>query len=181
MTSFPPASLRPLLHEISSLLKEAKQTVSVAETAAGGIISATLLSVPGASAYYAGGLTLYTLNSRIAFGGWSQDNLKDYKGPTAEIVAGLATHVRNQLGSTFTLSESGTAGPTNHSFTGTLARNRTPGYVALAVASQDGVVTREVETGTDDREANMVAFAEAGLKLLRDVLKGEATFQSGKL
>lgn len=46
------------------------------------------------------------------------------------------------------------------------------GYVALAVARERGpTVTREVETGSNDREGNMVSFAEAGLELLRDVIE----------
>jgi nicotinamide mononucleotide (NMN) deamidase PncC len=133
---------------------------------------------------------LYTLESRIAFAGWTEDHIKNYKGPTPEIVGGLAENVRAKLGSTFTISESGTAGPT-----GGTSRNRTPyvsssvrsciallilpvilsGYVALAVSSKAGTVTREVETGMGtDREANMVAFATEALKLLRDCLTGRA-------
>lgn len=133
------------------------------------MISATLLSFPGASGYYKGGLTLYTLESRIAFAGWTEANTQGYKGPTPEIVTGLAEHTRKTLGSTYTVSESGTAGPT-----GGQTRNRTPGYVALAVAREGGeTVTREVESGSSDREANMVRFAVEGLKLVRDVIKGE--------
>jgi nicotinamide mononucleotide (NMN) deamidase PncC len=131
-------------------------------------MSASLLSFPGASGYYKGGLTLYTLESRIAFAGWTQANIQGYKGPTLEIVAGLAEHTRKTLGSTYTISESGTAGPT-----GGQTRNRTPGYVALAVAGDKGTITREVETGSSDREANMVNFAVEGLKLVRDVIKGD--------
>jgi len=167
LDTFPPPSLRQPLATVASLLKERKQTISVAETAAGGLISAALLSVPGASAYYKGGLTLYTLESRIAFGGWTEDNLKDYKGPTTEIVAGLATHVRKTLNTSFTISESGTAGPT-----GGTTRNRTPGYVALAIAFEHGVHTKEVDTGKTDRNKNMIAFAEEALKFLAEVLTG---------
>ncbi len=89
--------------------------------AAGGIISASLLATPGASAFYRGGLTLYTLESRIAFVGWTQDSIANYKGPTPEVVKGLAENVRGKLGSTFAVGESGTAGPTGGS-----TRNRTP-------------------------------------------------------
>jgi nicotinamide mononucleotide (NMN) deamidase PncC len=73
------------------------------------------------------------------------------------------------LKSTYTVSESGTAGPT-----GGKTRNRTPGYVALAVSSEKGTFTREVETETREREVNMVAFAKEALVLLRDVIKGDA-------
>lgn len=77
--SFPPQILSPLLISVSDILKERKQTVAVVETAAGGLTSAALLSVPGASAYYVGGLTLYTLPSRIAFGGWTEADKQSYK------------------------------------------------------------------------------------------------------
>ncbi|KAL8823958.1 MAG: hypothetical protein Q9191_005413 [Dirinaria sp. TL-2023a] len=169
-SAFPPSPLKPLLSEISSLLKQRKETVSIAETASGGLISASLLSTPGASAFYKGGLTLYTLESRVAFAGWTQEDIEKYKGPTPGVVAGLAENVRSKLGSTYTVCESGTAGPTGGS-----TRNRTPGYVALAVAAEQGTFTREVETARGgDREANMVAFATEGLQLLREVIKGEA-------
>ena len=48
------------------------------------------------------------------------------------------------------------------------------GYVALAVATEGGTYTREVETGKGDREGNMVEFAVEGLRLLRDVMRGDA-------
>ncbi|KAL1967811.1 hypothetical protein VTN77DRAFT_2500 [Rasamsonia byssochlamydoides] len=168
-SEFPPASLRPLVQEVANLLKERKETISVAETAAGGIISAALLATPGASGFYRGGLTLYTLESRVALAGWTSAEVANYQGPTPAIVAGLAEHVRSTLQSTYTVAESGTAGP------GAGPTRRTPGYVALAVSSPQGTYTREIDTGLgDDREKNMVAFAAEALKLVRDVLTGEA-------
>jgi len=140
--------------------------------AAGGLISSSLLSFPGASTFYKGGLTLYTLESRKAFVGWTDADTQNYKGPTPDIVTKLADNARKALGSTYTVSESGTAGPT-----GGNTRNRTPGYVALAVSREGGTVTREVETGSQDREQNMVRFAVEALTLVRDTIKGE---QGGK-
>ncbi|RWQ99870.1 putative competence/damage-inducible protein CinA [Paecilomyces variotii] len=169
MAEFPPPSLRGIIEEVTGLLKEKQETISVAETAAGGIISASILSTAGASAIYKGGLTLYTLESRVAFGGWTEADITNYTGPTPAIVAGLADHVRGTLKSTYTVSESGTAGPT-----GGQTKARTPGYVTLAVSSPSGTYTREVDTKTNDREKNMVLFAEEALKLVRDVIKGDA-------
>jgi nicotinamide mononucleotide (NMN) deamidase PncC len=109
--SFPPAVLKTAAEAVASLLRTRKETISVAETAAGGLISAALLSTPGASKFYKGGLTLYTLESRIAFAGWTEANIDGYKGPTPEIVTGLAENVRGKLGSTYCVSEvSGFAG-----------------------------------------------------------------------
>jgi PncC family amidohydrolase len=170
VSDFPPSAVQSILEEVTSLLKSRGETISIAETAAGGLISSSILSTPGASKIYKGGLTLYTLPSRIAYAGWTQESIANYSGPTADIVSGLAKHVRKDLGSTYTLSESGTAGPTGGS-----TENRKPGYVALAVDCERGTFTREIKTGLgEDRIANMVQFAVEGLTLLRDVISGEA-------
>ncbi|KAK3332591.1 hypothetical protein B0T19DRAFT_416069 [Cercophora scortea] len=177
---FPPPALRRAAQTVSALLLERNATVSVAETAAGGLISAALLALPGASKFYKGGVTLYTLESRLAYAGWTSELTKSYNGPTPTIVAGLAEHVRAQLGSTYTIGESGTAGPGVSGSGAT--RNRQPGYVALAVSSADGTYKRDAETGVvssgDDgstlREENMVAFAVLALEFLGEVIEGKA-------
>ena len=108
--------------------------------------------------------------------GWTDADTQNYKGPTPEIVTKLADNARKVLGSTYTVSESGTAGPTGGS-----TRNRTPGYVALAVSREGAeTVTREVETGSREREGNMVRFALEALTLVRDVIKGEGEGEGGK-
>ncbi|GJJ14632.1 hypothetical protein Clacol_008898 [Clathrus columnatus] len=164
MSTFPPQPIRPILSSIAAILRERNQTVSVIETATGGLISACLLATPGASAYYRGGLTLYSLESRITFAGWTQEDINTYKGPTPQVVSKLAKRIQSQFSTTYTICESGTAGPTTRNFT-------SPGYVALAIASDSGeVTTREVSTGSSDRESNMVAFTEAALNLFLDVL-----------
>ena len=105
MSDFPPPALKAAAEDVAGLLRERKETISVAETAAGGLISSSLLSTPGASRIYKGGLTLYTLESRIAFAGWTQANVDNYDGPTPQLVEGLATHVRGTLKSTYTVGE----------------------------------------------------------------------------
>lgn len=170
VSDFPPSAIRPILEEVTSLLKSRGETISIAETAAGGLISSSLLSTPGASKIYKGGLTVYTLPSRIAYAGWTKESIADYSGPTTDIVSGLAKHVRKDLESTYTISESGTAGPTGGS-----TPNRTPGYVALAVDCDKGTFTKELQTGLgEDRIANMVQFAVEALTFLRDVMNGSA-------
>jgi nicotinamide mononucleotide (NMN) deamidase PncC len=104
-SAFPPPALAAAAEEVATLLRERKETISVAETAAGGLVSAALLATPGASRIYRGGLTLYTLPSRVAFAGWTQDNIDKYDGPTPELVAGLASHVRKTLESDYCVGE----------------------------------------------------------------------------
>ncbi|KAL8706582.1 MAG: hypothetical protein Q9201_000395 [Fulgogasparrea decipioides] len=178
-SAFPPSSIRPILREVTTLLIARNETVSVAETAAGGIISASLLSVPGASKYYKGGLTLYTLDSRIQFAGWTEEAKKNYNGPNRDVVSGLARHVRERLSSTYCLSESGTAGPGPSG----VSRERTPDFVALAVATDDGVMAEESITGMGgDREKNMVEFARLGLELLKKaIVNNGGSLEEGKM
>lgn len=105
MSEFPPPALKEAAEEVASLLRERQETISVAETAAGGLVSAALLATPGASKIYKGGLTLYTLESRVAFAGWTQADIDGYDGPTPAVVAGLAARVREALKSTYTVGE----------------------------------------------------------------------------
>src|SRR5260370_35225990 len=58
--------LIPLTEKIAAMLKKRHETVAVAESSTGGLISAALLSVPGASAYFIGGAVVYTLKARRA-------------------------------------------------------------------------------------------------------------------
>ncbi|KAK2600378.1 hypothetical protein N8I77_009916 [Diaporthe amygdali] len=177
MADFPPPALREAASKVASLLRERSETISVAETAAGGLISAALLATPGASKVYRGGATLYTLESRIAFGGWTQANIDNYSGPSPDLVAGLAKHVRGALGSTYTVAESGTAGPTSSR----QGANGQPGYVALAVVGENDTLAMDLNTGLGgDRSGNMVAFAVEALKLVAEFIQKSAS-QSGKI
>jgi hypothetical protein len=77
--SFPPASFKPLLTEISGLLGSTSSTLAVAETTTGGLVSAALLSVSGASKFFVGGATLYSIKSRKTWAGWTDENVVGYK------------------------------------------------------------------------------------------------------
>lgn len=158
---------KALAQEIASLLTTRGETVSVAEATAGGLLSAALLWVPGASRYYAGGGVVYTLNSRIQLAGVPAATLENYQGTTVDMVATMAETMRQRLGSTWCLAESGLAGPTGG------RSSAPPGTTRIAVA---GPVTRSevIETGINDREANMIEFTTRSLRLLRDVLRQAA-------
>ncbi|KIJ16463.1 hypothetical protein PAXINDRAFT_162699 [Paxillus involutus ATCC 200175] len=174
----PPASFRPLLSAIAKSLISSGETISVAETSTGGLISAALLSVPGASAWHVGGAILYTPVARKAWGGWTDEDVKGYLGPTpdSELVTGLAKSVREQLGTTFCIGESGATGPTVRGKPYTHVAGRT----FVSFVSKDGVATRIVDTGSVDRAFNMHAFTEASLLLIRDVLAEEVKLEEAE-
>ncbi len=152
-----------LANDIAERLIARGETVAVAESTTGGLVSAALLSVAGASRYYAGGGVLYTLNSRTALAGVSADTYANYRGTTSEMLAALAEAMRERLGATWCIAESGVAGPGPGRF-GAPAGRTTLG-VAGPVARTD-----VIETGIDDRRANMAEFATRALRYLRDAL-----------
>ena len=156
---------RGLAGEIAARLTERGETVAVAEATAGGLISAALLSVAGASRYYAGGGVVYTLASRTALAGVPAEQYANYRGTTPEMLASLAESMRERLGATtWCIAESGLAGPTGGRF------GAPPGKVTVSVA---GPVARTevMETGLSDREANMVEFATRGLRSLSQAIQ----------
>ena len=158
-------TLIPLADEAGQLLMRRKEKVAVAESAAGGLINAALLAVPGASAWCLGGAVLYTRQSRLALKGVHPEMFADMTGSTEVYARFMARIVRERFDAHWGLCESGTAGPTGSRY------GFPAGHACFAVS---GAVDRAltIETGKNDRVANMHAFAEAGLRLLVDTLKG---------
>src|SRR5947209_11311691 len=112
MPSFLNTEQQDLAREIASALTDRGETVVVAEGTAGGLISAALLWVPGASRYFAGGAVLYTINSRVALAGAPAEMFANYSGTTEQMLLAAAESLRQRLGATWCLTESGIAGPT---------------------------------------------------------------------
>jgi nicotinamide-nucleotide amidase len=156
----------PLAERVAVALKGRKQTVAVAESAAGGLISAALLAVPGASAYFIGGGVLYTRQAVLALKDTRADMFSGIRGATEPWALLLARTMRTRCGADWGVGESGAAGPTGNRY------GDPPGHACLAVA---GGVERTVvvKTGSNDRIANMYAFATAGLTLLAEALEGQ--------
>jgi PncC family amidohydrolase len=151
--------LIPRAERLALLLKDRHETVAVAESSAGGLISAALLAVPGASAYFLGGVVVYTYASREVFLDIPQTVLGEVRPATEAYAMLLAQAMRQRLGATWALAETGTAGPAGNRY------GDSAGHACLAVAGPvERVVT--LETGQRDRLGNMRAFASAALDLL---------------
>lgn len=153
--------LLPLAEKIAARLIERKETVAVAEGSAGGLISAALLAVPGASAYFVGGAVVYTGAARSAFTEISIDDMKGLRPATEPYAALLAQRVRDRLDVTWALAEAGAAGPTGNRY------GDPAGHTCIAVAgpSQRTFTSR---TGSNDRRANMQAFAARALEFFAE-------------
>jgi PncC family amidohydrolase len=149
---------------IATRLKERKETIAVAESSAGGLISAALLAVPGASAYFLGGGVIYTQAARRALLRVPDESVKGIRSSTEAYAQVKARTIRELLGATWGLAETGATGPAGNRY------GDAAGHACLAVA---GPVERAItlETGDGDRERNMEAFARAALELLQDALR----------
>ena len=145
--------------EIGERLKAGKQTVAVAESSSGGLVSAALLSVPGASAYYLGGGVIYTPKARVMLMEIPKEALAGMRSASEPYALLLARTVRERFGATWGVSETGAAGPTGNPY------GDAAGHTCVAVSGPVEFVTT-IETGSTDRIANMDAFAAAALALL---------------
>ncbi len=157
-------SLIALGTPVGTLLKERRQTLGVAESSAGGLINAALVAVPGASAYYLGGAIVYTLAARSALLGLTAREMEGIRSASEPFAVLLARRIRDNLGATWGLSETGASGPTGNRY------GDAPGHACIAVCGPvEAVIT--VETGSADREANMWAFAHRSVELLESCLR----------
>lgn len=156
-------TLAPLAEALAAELKARKQTVAVAESSAGGLISAALLAVPGASAYFLGGSVVYTGKARTALLGLRREDVAGIRSSSEPYAVLLARTVRENLGADWGLSETGAAGPTGNGY------GDAAGHTCLAV-SGPAEMAFTLETGDSDRAANMEAFAKAALELLQQAL-----------
>jgi nicotinamide-nucleotide amidase len=148
-----------IAEQIAAKLIERKQTIAVAESSAAGLISAALLSVPGASAYFLGGAVVYTRDARrllMEIGDAEMKGLRSSSEPYAKL---LASQMRQRFSTTWGLSETGAAGPTGNRY------GDAAGHSCMAVAGPNHAVFT-LETGSADRQANMHEFAKTALNLL---------------
>jgi len=155
--------LKSLAEAPAVLLKRKEHNIAVTESSTGGLISAALLSIPGASQYFMGGSVVYTLPSRKEILGISRADVDGMEPLTEEMVMAFAKKARTQLNTTWGIAELGVAGPTGARY------GHPPGISVLAV---NGPVqmSRTIETRSADREANMWAFTKAALDLLTDAI-----------
>lgn len=160
-----PTALSEPAAAIAERLVARDETLAVAESSAGGLVSAALLAVPGASAYFRGGVVIYTLGGAkalLAGGPPLADDVRSASEPWARwLAASAAAKVRAGWG----VGETGAAGPSGNPY------GDPAGHTCVAVHRPDGeAVSRVVRTGEDDRAANMEAFAAAALGLLLEQL-----------
>jgi len=152
-------NLLPMATRLGALLKERGETIAIAESSTGGLISAALLAVPGASAYFLGGAIVYTRESRRTLLDIPDSAFAGIRGVTEQLALVLVRGTLKRFATTWSVAEVGAAGPTANRY------GDPAGHSCIAIAGPlERAIT--VETGSSDRVANMRAFAAAALDLL---------------
>ena len=156
--------LNSMASSVGALLKETEQTIAVSESSCGGLISASLVAVPGASAYYRGGAVVYTRMAQQGLLRVPDEAMANIRASSEPYALLNARTVRESLETTWALSETGASGPTGNRY------GDSAGHACIAVS---GPVERAItlETGDADREANMWVFAKAALDLLEQCVR----------
>jgi nicotinamide-nucleotide amidase len=156
-------SLLATAAQIGERLRMRGERVAVVESSAGGLIAAALLAQPGASAFFLGGAVVYTRQAREALLGITLADMSGIRSASEPYALLLAHRLRQRLGATWGLAETGAAGPAGNSY------GDAAGHSCFAVVGPaESVLT--IESGSTDRQANMRLFASTALTLLNEKL-----------
>jgi len=148
-----------IAEQIAQRLVARQQTIAVAESSTGGLISAALLAVPGASSYFLGSAVVYTRDARRILMEIPDDDMRGIRSASEPYAKLLAERIRQRFATDWGLSETGATGPTGNRY------GDAAGHSCLAVSgSETSVIT--LETGSSDRFDNMKVFAKSALELL---------------
>ena len=148
-----------IAERISAVLTERRQTIAIAESSTAGLITAALLAVPGASAYFLGGAVVYTRQSRRVLLDIPDAALDGMRPSTEAYALMMARTAQERFSSTWALAETGATGPTGNRY------GDAPGHSCIAIAG-GAEQAMTLETGKPDRLENMHAFTAAALNFL---------------
>jgi nicotinamide-nucleotide amidase len=152
-----------IAEQIAAKLIARRQTIAVAESSTGGLISAALLAVPGASAYFLGGAVVYTRDGRRILMDIPDDAMKGIRSASEPYAKLLASQIRTRVATDWGLSETGATGPTGNRY------GDAAGHSCIGVAGLEQYAMT-LETGSTDRVANMQVFAATALNFLLQTL-----------
>lgn len=148
---------------VAARLIARRETVAVAESSAGGLIAAALLAVPGASRFFMGGAVVYTVAARQALLGIGPDEMSGTRSSSEPYARLLAGRIREQMGASWGLAETGAAGPTGNRY------GDPAGHSCHAVSGPAETVAT-LRTGSADRAGNMRVFAAEAIASLEKAL-----------
>ena len=168
--AFPPEDIAQIVLEIATILRTRNQTLAVSEAACGGLISAYLVSVPGASDFYIGGKLLYSMKTRLKLSGWSENEINNYMGPSEQVALKLARTGFAGPSTALHLKKDEETKDNNNNESGVVDADGV-GTVYIGLSGPNGDASTSYHTGKTDRNVNMSEFAKLGLQFLLEQLQ----------
>lgn len=145
---------------IGKILKEKKQTLSVAESCTGGKISSRIVSVPGSSEYYIGGVCVYSNIEKIKLLNIKEDTLSKYGAVSEQTAIEMAEGVREIMKTDYSVSTTGIAGPSGGS------EDKPVGLVWIGFSSKNKSYAMKFLFG-EERQRNIERASQRALEILR--------------
>ena len=152
--------------EISELLWDMERTVGTAESCTGGRIAEAIISVPGASKYFKGGIISYTNEIKEALLGVDHDLLEEKTAVCEEVAIEMVKGACRALNTDYAMSATGIAGPSG----GT--KDIPVGTIWLACGNANRVATLMVQED-HGRDINLAIATNKAMQLFLDYLKAE--------
>ena len=152
--------------EISEMLWDMERTVGTAESCTGGRIAEAIISVPGASKYFKGGIISYTNEIKEALLGVDHDLLEEKTAVCEEVAIEMVKGACRALNTDYAMSATGIAGPSG----GT--KDIPVGTIWLACGNANRVATLKVEED-HGRDINLAIATNKAMQLFLDYLKAE--------
>ncbi len=152
--------------EISEILWDMEKTVGTAESCTGGRIAEALMSVPGASKYFKGGVISYVNEIKESLLGVNHEVLEEKTAVCEEVAIAMVKGACRTLNTNYAVAATGFAGPTG----GT--KEIPVGTIWLACGNEDRVTTVKVEED-HGRDINLAIATNRAMQLFLEYLKEE--------
>ena len=152
--------------EVSEILWETEKTVGTAESCTGGRIAEAIISVPGASKYFKGGIISYVNEIKERLLNVDSQVLEEKTAVCEEVAIQMVKGACKALNTDYAISATGVAGPSG----GT--KDIPVGTIWLACGSLDRVVTFKVEED-HGRDINLAIATNKAMELFLNFLKEE--------
>jgi len=161
---------------VGRLLTERRFTLAVAESCTGGLIAELITAVPGASAWFQGGVVAYANSAKQSLLGVPEAMLIEHGAVSEPVARAMAEGVRERFGADIGVSTTGISGPAGG--TG----EKPVGLVHIGISWSEAIQSESAGSGggchTDhfvfplDRARHRVLTAQVGLDWVRRLLLG---------
>ncbi len=154
--------------KVVTLLKENNKKIATAESCTGGMLSAILVSVPGASAVFELGITAYSAVAKQKALGVREETVAQYGTVSRQTAAEMASGVRRAAHADLGVSVTGVAGPDP-------SEGKEPGTVYVALADRKNIKIQKLVLDPKSRDRVRQAACYELLKMIADYLSREDT------